>query len=389
MIKNDEYCYGCSACRAICSQQAINMVENKQGFLEPVINQDKCVNCGMCLKVCPKESKRINQNEPLQTVALQNRNEKHRMQSTSGGAFWILSQFIIGRKGVVYGVAHNEEFSVSHIRALTQEECNRMQGSKYVQSSIGDSFSDIYNDLCNDKYVLFSGTPCQVDGLLNYLETKRVSTEKLFTCQIICHGVPSPMIWKDHIRFIQKKRNKRIASYIHRPKDYGWHEHNEKVIYVDGSSESQSKLTQNFKDLFYLGYSMRESCFSCTYAGKAGRADFNIGDFWGIEYIIPQMDDNKGTSVVMVNTKKGMRLLKDCSDNCRLYKVNFEDAFRYNHKGPSKKPSDYQAFWDNYLNNGYEYVVRRYGGYKYPNIIIYRIKKVLRRFLVKHSIIGY
>lgn len=389
MIEVDERCTGCTACMTICHTNAISMQSDNKGFEIPKIDNELCVNCEMCVSVCPKETSEYGFNNPVSAYAMKTKDEETRTISTSGGAFSVLYNYFISAGGVVYGVMHDSEFNVIHNRAEDSNTCMKMHGSKYVQSRMGDSISKVINDIRNNRMVLFTGTPCQIDGLLNCIEMLGEKADLLYTCQIICHGVPSPRIWKDHLRFIEQVREKRILKYIHRPKDYGWHEHNEKVIFEDGSFESQSKLSQNFKDLFYLGYSLRDCCFNCKYAGMAGRADFTIGDFWGVETIIPSIDDNKGTSIVFVNSSRGEEILSMCKKEYYSNEVSFKDAIMYNHKKPSRRPEDVEIFWEDYLKNGYEYVVRKYAGYHIPKRILYRFKKILRRFLVKHKVIGH
>ncbi len=383
-------CCGCTACMAICPIHAIKMIENLKGFYSPEVDTENCIGCGLCFKTCPEYSIDVLSSKPLSAWALKCKSETDRNNSTSGGAFTILSDKILNLGGIVFGTIYNESLKAIIICADREKIRNRMRGSKYVESDVGNCFLECSEALKKKIIVLFTGTPCQIAGLVRYLENAHVSTEYLYTCQIICHGTPSPMVFRDHLTNIQNIRKKTIKYYYNRPKTWGWHEHNEMICYSDGECESQSKLSQNHKDLFYSGYSLRECCFQCKYAGNTGYADFTIGDFWGIEYIAPELDDNKGTSILLINNEKGKKLFTTINkEYIKVQEINIDDALKYNHTHPSRKPKDYESFWNDYKVMTFPQITKKYVKDKMPDNLIYIGKKWLRRLLVRMHFIGY
>ena len=296
------HCFGCTACQSVCPTDSIEFVEDKKGFLYPRI-KTSCVNCEKCIKTCPANSPRDIQ-APKVTVAMQNIDSHVLRNSTSGGIFSLLAKRTLSNNGSVYGVVYDSKFNAMHIRATNENEIEKIRGSKYIQSNLGKSFKSISEDLSKNMDVLFTGTSCQCDGLLRYLKSSNINADRLRTVAVLCHGVPSPKIFKDHISFIEKERNKKIIRYSNREKVHGWHEHNECVFFEDGSFEWRTKLTQNFKDLFYQNTILRDSCYRCPYASKPFVSDITIGDFWGIEYLYPPKTIIKGHLLYLLTRKK-------------------------------------------------------------------------------------
>lgn len=390
MIVPVNNCTGCSLCYSICPVSAISMKPDSKGFYLPSVDAQKCIKCEICYKNCPRIKQTVEEKRPLSSVALQMKDETRRRKSTSGGAFQVLADFIRKKNGYVAGVIFDKNHKAIHTLSNEANIIEQMSGSKYVESDMGRVIYDVAECLKKGNPVLFSGTPCQVDAVIKYMDIKSIAADNLFTCQIVCHGTPSPLVFEDHLKHIEIRRKKRIKKYICRYKKYGWHEHNETVFFEDNTIESQSKITQNHKDLFYSGYSLRESCFVCDYAGKCGNADFMIGDFWGIEKIKPEIDDNKGTSILLVNSCKAKRLINSLSNkDIVLVDIPIEQSLQYNHNKPSQKPSEYNQFWDDYLVMSFSDIVRKYAKDRMPNNIVYYLKKWIRRFLVKLHIVNY
>lgn len=385
-----ETCCGCSACSAVCPVNAIAMTENSKGFYSPVIDAEKCIGCGLCAQTCPELNDESLSNKPLCALSLIIKSDADRIQSTSGGAFTVLSDGIFALSGIVFGTVYDDTFKAMIVQGDNAVIRNKMRGSKYVESDVGQSYCECAEALKKKTPVLFTGTPCQIGGLVSFLRKRNVNMEQLYTCQIVCHGTPSPMIFRDHLNHIQTRRKQKIEYYYHRPKNFGWHEHNEMVCYVGGKKESQSKISQNHKDLFYSGYSLRECCFQCRYAGKPGYADFTIGDFWGAEFVIPELDDNKGISILLINSEKGMDFFRSvCKDSALVKEIQIDDALKYNHTKPSRKPKDYDVFWDDYKELCFQQIVEKYAKDKMPDNFVYYCKKWMRRALVKLKLIGY
>lgn len=383
-ITQPEKCVGCGACGQICPKSAITMLPDAEGFLHPSIQKDTCVECGLCQKVCPVESPTLQTGEK-KAYALKHNREQVRQQCTSGGAFIAISDAVLKNGGVVYGVIYNEAFRAVHARAENAQERDKMCGSKYVQSDPGNTFAQVATDLKAGRTVLYSGTSCQIDGLGHYLKAKNISPDNLITIGLICHGVPSPKLWQDHINNIRAKRNQDISAYENRAKVRGWHEHNECITYIGGKKEFYSKLSQNHKDLFYGHYIIRPSCSACLYAPDPSAADITIADFWGVQYVMPQIDDNRGVSLVLTNTEKGDTLVQSLQD-VTLWDVDRDTALSHNHTKPCKPNPRREEFWKDYQAHGYNFVCGKYANDSFTGRIRYGGKKRLRALLVKLKI---
>ncbi len=384
-------CYGCGACENACNLGAIKMLADSEGFLYPTIYTEKCVSCGRCREACQIYKQKIFSKDNPRVFAAKNRDENVREKSTSGGMFSVFAEEIIKNGGAVYGVAHDEQWSVVHERSETMNDCQKFLGSKYAQSKIGETFSQVKQDLLEGKEVLFTGTPCQIAGLSTFLGEKQ-KTDKLILCEIICHGAPSPLMWHEHISFIEKERKSKVVNYKHRSKVLGWHGHNECFFLENGKKEYKSKLSQNHKDLFYAHLIIRPSCYSCAYTGFPRVADISIADFWGIELCMKEFDDNKGTSLLILNTQKARDLFGRVENNIEYRESNLEDAFRYNHKNPAKMNVNRERFWKDYNEYGYEYVCKKYASYtlwgrakRWSKIKLKKILKVIGLYKLVHK----
>lgn len=362
LFTNKSKCYGCGACENACSVNALRMFPDEEGFLYPKIDTRKCIECGACKRVCQIHS--INNKNTIAPLvfAAKNKDEDVRSQSTSGGMFSVFAEYILEKNGVIYGVAFDEKFNVLHGRAETRDEYRKFLGSKYVQSKTGDSYKRVKNDLKDGRYVLFTGTPCQIAGLATYLG-EEVDNERLILCEIICHGAPSPLMWREHINLLEKTHKSNLVKYKNRSKVAGWHGHNEHGFFENGKNDYKSKLSQNHKDLFYAHLIIRPSCYECNYTGFPRMSDFSIADYWGIELCMKEFDDNKGTSLLIVNTEKGKKIFDEVKGNIEYRESNLEDAFRDNHKHPAKRNVNRGEFWRDYQEHGYLYVIKKYSEY--------------------------
>ena len=379
--KNFEKCFGCSVCEAVCARGAIRMVPNSEGFLVPSIDEALCTECRACQKACIMEKPRSE--GTFRAYAFVHGNPAVREAATSGGAFSALSDIILEEGGTVFGVVYDEGFTARHVRAETAAERDAMMGSKYVQSDMGGILGSLLSDLSEGRSVLFTGTPCQVDAVKSLCAHKRISTEKLTTLALVCHGVPSPMILRDHIAHLEAARGERVVTYYHRKKVRGWHEHNELAVFESGKREYFTKRSQNFKDLFYGHYIVRPSCHSCPYAELPVTADITVGDFWGIEDLFPERDDNRGTSIVLTASERGDALLDRLRARGTVFPVVAEDALRFNHRKPVKPNPNREAFWRDYEKHGFSYVARQYAKDSPAGRLKYYTRKLLRILLVK------
>lgn len=359
-LKNKHDCCGCAACVQRCPKQCITMSEDEEGFLYPHVNSDNCIDCGLCEKVCPIINQDIPRS-PLEILAGKNPDDKIRIQSSSGGIFTILAERIIDEKGVVFGVSFNKHWEAVHSYTETKEGLAAFRMSKYVQSIVGNTFKEAEIFLKQGRKVLYSGTPCQISGLKKYL---RKEYENLLTIDFICHGVPSPGVFRwylgEEIARIAHKNSKnntfilqpiplipksdilakeygfKIKDIRFRDKRHGW----KKFCFVLELSKINSVSKKNYvflsqtlnKNAFLRGFLkdlyLRPSCHYCTSKELKSGSDITIGDFWGIENIKPEIDDNKGISAIVINTNKGKTYMKYNKDS--YFKMDFKSLCKYN-----------------------------------------------------------
>lgn len=379
MFYNKKDCCGCTACKSRCPKQAIIMKPDEEGFLYPEIDRKLCIDCGLCIKVCAFQNgyDTLQNFEIPYVYAARHIDEKVRMSSTSGGAFTAISDYILHNDGLVYGVAFDENMNVVHQRADKIEDREKFKGSKYVQSDLKNTFFEIKDFLLNGKLVLFTGTPCQVAGLKSYLVG--VKTDMLILCDIICHGIPSPLMWREHILYLEKKQGCKIVEYYCRSKVNGWHGHNELSIYQNGKKDYESSISQNHQKLFYLNTIQRPSCHNCKYTNLQRPSDITIADFWGIENCMPYFDDNKGASLLLINTPKGRELFEHIKENLKYEESNTKDCLQPQLQYPSKASPKREQFWNDYRFLGYKYVIKKYAGYGVKS----RIKQYIVKILIK------
>lgn len=356
-ISNPADCCGCTACASICAHDAITMEPDALGFLYPVVDVAKCVDCGLCEKVCQfndNYDKSLNFDEPI-AYAARHKDINEVMKSRSGAAFVAISDYILEQGGVVYGAGYQDHFRVVHKRAITKKERDEFRGSKYVQSDLTGVFHEVKEDLKKGLTVLFSGTPCQTSGLKAFVGKKLL--EKLFLVDIICHGVPSPRLWRDYIAYLENKKNDEIVIVNFRDKElFGWKAHKESYIFKMGGG----KIV--FTYLFYKHIMFRHSCGVCHFCNTQRPSDITLGDFWGWENNVPDMNiDDKGVSLVLLNTPKGKELFNAVSNRLIVKPVELENSLQPNLQHPSAIHSQRMAFENDYLKRGFIYVIRKYG----------------------------
>lgn len=325
-VKEKDKCCGCYACYNICPQNAIEMKEDEKGFKYPYIDKEKCVSCGLCERVCPILNKSKINNEP-KAYACINKNDHIRSESSSGGIFTLLAENILSKSGVVFGAAFDEDINVKHYMIEKQEDLYKFRGSKYVQSQIGDAYKLAKSKLDEDKYVLFTGTPCQIEGLKSYL---RKNYDKLYTQDIVCHGVPSPLVWDKYKKNIENKYKDRIVEFNFRNKEKSWKSYDLSIKFASGKNIDEKASNNLYMKAFLKDICLRDSCYNCTFKSMNRIADITLADFWGIQKVKPDFDDDKGTSLVVINSKKGKELFESIKSNIRYEEVNIHEAIKYN-----------------------------------------------------------
>lgn len=307
-ITNKVDCCGCSACAMKCPKHCITMQADNEGFLYPVVNKEDCIDCGLCEKVC-HELHPYEQRKPLNVYAAINKDEKIRMNSSSGGMFYLLAEKTISEEGVVFGARFDEEWQVVIDYAETMEDVKPFMGSKYVQARTGTAYKDAEIFLKQGRKVLFSGSPCQIAGLHHYLRKKY---ESLTTVDFVCHGVPSPKVWGRYLDEVVRAGKQAINDVKFRNKGNGWKKFNFVLSYnYDNKSYSLSSWHQqnHYMRAFLSDMILRPSCHDCRAKQGRSHSDVTIADFWGIDREIPDMDDDKGTGLVLGNTEKGRNAL--------------------------------------------------------------------------------
>lgn len=308
-IKDKSNCCGCWACVQQCPKQCISMQVDEEGFLYPDVDTSTCIDCGLCEKVCPV----INQKEeriPLQTFAAKNPDEEVRTQSSSGGIFSLIASYVIKRNGIIFGARFNDKWEVIHSYTDTESEIHKFRGSKYVQSQIGSSYNQAKTFLKQGRIVLFTGTPCQIAGLRLFLGK---DYDNLLTMDFICHGVPSPGIFRKYLQEATNDNISNIKRINFRDKSKGWKKFCFLMEYEQSDGSKKTMIQQLDKNPFRKGFLsnlyLRPSCHKCPAKSLKSGSDITIGDFWGIQNVLPEFDDDKGTSVIIANTSKGDKLL--------------------------------------------------------------------------------
>lgn len=326
-IEDKSQCCGCSACVQRCPKQCISMEEDNEGFLYPKVNAGQCINCGLCEKVCPV----INQNEPrvpLRVYAAKNMDENIRNSSSSGGMFTLLAEQIVKEGGVVFGACWDEEWNVRHCYAECAEDLAKFRSSKYLQSRIGDSYRQAEKFLKAGCKVMFTGTPCQIAGLRHFL---RKEYDNLLAVDVVCHSVPSPGVWQQYLsEKLQslKWEKPNIQRISFRDKRTGWKRYSFVIENKDGSVYSELGGKNAFMRGFLADLYIRPSCHACPAKELKSGSDLTLGDFWGIDTLMPEIDDDKGISAILVNTRKGGEVLY--SIGIELHELSYDELIKRN-----------------------------------------------------------
>lgn len=305
--------------------------------------------------------------------AVKHKDSKVVANSRSGGIFTAVSDEILKNNGVVYGCVLTDKFCATHIKSDCIEDRNRMRGSKYIQSRLGDTFKNVKKDLESGREVLFSGMPCQVDGLKRYLGK---NYRNLFCIDIVCLGVPSEKVWKEYLHW-QEKRNRSIIVKIEfrDKKRFGWRDHMETLYFENGKVISSGI----FRNLFYRHEILRPSCYRCPYKKIMRVGDITIADYWGIEKAAPEFDDNKGVSLLLVNNQIGESMLKKVESKLIWKQTKLEDSMQPPLRESFSAPMDREQFWIDFLNKSFDYVLKKYDNYGLLNKIQKFLNKIKRK----------
>lgn len=320
-------CSGCRACEKVCPKGCISMREDKEGFLNPFIDNTVCVSCGLCRSSCPQNKVFVQEYEKL-VYAAKAKSKDVLMNSSSGGAFYVFAKHTIEKGGVVFGAAYRDDFSVEHVKAESLEELKALQGSKYVQSDTANTYVACENCLRSGQFVLYTGTPCQIAGLNSYLKK---SYDNLLTIEIICHGVPSGKLFKKYIQWLSDKHGSKVIGYDFRTKKgKGWGTGYNYSAKTETDEKKGPGIADPYYSRFLKGSIYRKCCYECRYANENRMGDVTIGDFWGIEKYHPHFYDSKGVSVIIVNTEIGEKHFNNIKDDIEYIVSDFNTAAKKN-----------------------------------------------------------
>ncbi len=372
MIKlaNEKDCCGCGACAQVCPRQCIQMKANEEGFLYPLVDRKKCISCGRCDAVCPMKNKTEKSDAPEpKAFGGWTTDESARRKSSSGGAFPMLANYILNNGGVVYGAAVDSRMRVAHRRIAEKDELECLQGSKYVQSDIGDAYRRAQEDLKASKKVLFTGTPCQIAGLKSFLGREY---DALYTVDFTCHGVPSPLVFEKYIKYLERSRNDRVVAFLFRNKVVSWKPTGQQMgTIVKYASGKEERNIPAYRDPFMNGFLsdlyLRKSCYECPFKPayqKEFHADITIADFWGVHHVVQELNNAGGTSLILLNSAHGEELFELVKAGFEGKEVDFAKATQQNRslyhsaKAPSRK--EREGFFASLNQEPFEKTRKRY-----------------------------
>lgn len=320
-------CSGCTACMVGCPVQCIHMKPDMDGFLYPHIQADVCLHCGKCERICPVLNNTREDTLLPVAYAAKNKDAGIKAHSSSGGVFSALAEDTISRGGAVFGARLTEILTVEHCMVESVQELASLRGSKYVSSQLGDCFRQVREQLNAGRPVLFSGTPCQVEGVLAFLNRPY---DNLLTADLICHGVPSAKVWTAYCAEREAKQNARITFASFRNKDRGWKQFSMKLEFDNGAVYRSSLQEDPFLRAFLTNLCLRPSCHDCVFKSKNRKSDITLADFWGVQQIMPQEDDDQGVSLVLAHSEKGKKALRRLEESVTLLPTDLEPAIERN-----------------------------------------------------------
>lgn len=383
----DKECTGCALCANQCPRNAIVMKENKEGFLYPVVDKKQCDNCGLCSKICADYKKqRDYKNRPLRVKACQTKDEIWLVESTAGGLFPTLAQWVIEQNGVVFGTAYDENMKPVVCEATTIDGIYRFNGSKYVQSDLSLALPDIKEELKTGKLVLFSGTPCQVAAVKTLCNG--YINKNLLTMDIVCYGVPSPGLFRAFLNTIEQKMQAKVIDYRFRDKHKNGWSHTTVIKMIDSEGRKKQIEEEDYSEVPY--YKMfgarncfRKECYSCKFNTVERISDFTTGNFWKIDEMTDDFDSRMGVSMLLLNTARAKELFEQiknrfqCIDMTLDQAVQANDALVHTCKYPPERDEIYSCFY----RQGFDAMFKKF----YSDPFLRKIKKVIRKSLKKFA----
>jgi len=386
MINIDRLCTGCAACYNACPKNCITMQEDNEGFIYPVVDNNHCMSCNLCNTICPilnnLSAKKLN---AANVFACKNKNPLVRKHSSSGGVFSLLADYVLDNNGVVFGAMFDNELNVAHSFITHKEDLDKLRRSKYVQSSIGASYQEVKRFLESGKMVLFSGTPCQVAGLKSYLKK---DYDTLIVVEVVCHGVPSPKVYRKYKSYLQAKYKSTIKEINFRTKNRGWDNYGTRIEF---ENNKVYQCINTIEPLYMRGFLtniyLRPSCYNCRFKHENTVADFTLGDYWRIERKYPKFHNKDGVSLVIINSVLGEKIFNEISGEMDCLQTDINHAKECNHMlisssviGDIKKRSEYLNDLDNmqYDQLANKYCMISFGNYWATKL---GFKPVIRKLL--------
>lgn len=345
------HCCGCAACYAICPVGAITMKENENGFLVPAVDENICINCKACQNVCRSQN---HFHKAVEVWIAKHRNKSIYLSSQSGGAFTAISDCILANRGVIYGAAMDANLNLIHIRAEAEETRNKMRGSKYIPSDISNVYSLLEQDLKNGRKVLFCGTPCQVSGILKYINAKKIDPSDLYTVDLLCHGVPSISLWRKLKAYYENKIGCRIQGAELRTVSDG----KRPVICLKIKDTWIPDILH--RKLYYSNLALRPACYQCAFTSSNRIGDFTIGDAWGVDQHHSSFADDQGVSLILFNTAKSLELQKNIRKAMAAESVKLEDYIQQSMQSAAAPKRSPEEFWHDFHNKNFSYIIEKY-----------------------------
>lgn len=329
MIDKKENCCGCGSCYQICPQNCIELQYDGEGFLYPSINYEKCLNCGLCENSCPvnKSSSYSECSSKVELYAAINKDEKIRMNSSSGGIFTLFAEWILDHGGLIFGAAFDDDWTVHHVAIESRNELFKLRSSKYMQSRTERTYSEVKQKLLENRLVLYTGTPCEIEGLKKYLKN---DYENLYTQDIICHGSPSPKLWKKYVEYRERRANADLRELSFRHKKVGRSTYSVQFEFANNTKYEKLAAKDIYTQMFLQNLCLRPSCYNCSFKKINRVSDITLGDFWGCDEFCPELDDGKGCSIVIVHSEKGRKLFDAIKSKIKYEEIDELEAFTYN-----------------------------------------------------------
>lgn len=386
-IQDKSKCCGCNACRDVCAHGAISFKTDIEGFWYPEMDLSKCVDCGLCEKVCPnlhsEDLKRNDYEQPQFAIAAIHRNMKVRWDSTSGGAFSALADTMYEQGGFVGGAIYTDNFLVKNFISNNPNDLVKLRSSKYLQSNAEGLYSEIKSLLIQGEKVLVCGTPCQMAALRAFLGK---DYEQLIIVDFICRGVNSPKVYRAYLDSLEKRYQSKVVYIKAKNKELGWRNLTRKVTFANGQSYYGVHMDDDFRRGYHTNVYCRPSCYDCAFKGFPRIADITIGDFWGIENVDKNLDNNIGTSMILLNSKKGETFFEQVKEKIEYKEVPFDSIFAGNialTKSIEKPTINRDAFFADLDKDGFDCVVEKYfPKYHHNNRVhktgLRKVKKLLK-----------